>query len=207
MSKDIIEDNIDINNIEISKDKQTIIMNEDNKKENKKNFKCKKQYIDEMGKYNSISTKFIPKYCYSSDREKNKYILLIRVEIPGNIQNLTASYIKYGKKKAIQIKGEKLKDNYEEMKKKSFIEIKDIRNYEEIRYLIDLQEEIEIYQETPIEKTEIYEFEFIEIILTQTIVNMMMKMMTMRKMKEKIKKMRKKINQLKLLLGYMPLNL
>ena len=46
------------------------------------------------------------------------------------------------------------------MKKKSFIEIKDIRNYEEIRYLIDLQEEIEIYQETPIEKIEIYEFEF-----------------------------------------------
>ena len=126
----------------------------------KKNIKCKKQYIDEMGKYNSISTKYIPQYYYSIYKENNKFILLIRVEIPGNIQNLTASYIKYGKKKAIQIKGEKLKDNYPEMKKKSFIEIKDVRNYEEIRYLIDLQEEIEIYQETPIEKIEIYEFEF-----------------------------------------------
>lgn len=43
MSKDIIEDNIEIKNLHISEDKKTIIMSEENKQENKKkNLKCQK---------------------------------------------------------------------------------------------------------------------------------------------------------------------
>ena len=161
MSKDIIEDNIDVKNIHISEDKTTIIMGDDNKRGiKKKDIKCQKAYMDEMGKYNSLSNKFIPKHSYYAYKEKNNYILLIRVEIPGKLENLTASYLKYGKKNTIQIKGYKEKDDFPEMKKKNFINVYDNRNYEDLRYLIELDESIELNQETPIENTKIYEFEF-----------------------------------------------
>ena len=162
MSKDIIEDNIEIKNLHISEDKQTITMSEENKENNikKKDFKIQKSYIDEMGKYNSISSKYIPKCSYYAYKEKDNYILLLRLEIPGKIENLTASYFKYGKKKTIQIKGIKTKDEFPEMKKKNFIEIQDNRNYDELRFLLVLEQEIELMKETPIDKTEYYEFEF-----------------------------------------------
>lgn len=162
MSKDLIEDNIEIKNLKISEDKKTILMVEENKKENKRpEIKCQKPYIDEMGKYNSISSKFIPKCGYYAYKEKkDNYILLIRLEIPGTIENLTASFFRYGKKNTIQFKGKKSKDIFRESKKKSFIEINDNRYYEEIRFLLYLEDEIELSKETPLDKTEIYEFEF-----------------------------------------------
>ena len=162
MSKDLIEDNLEIKNLKISEDRKTIIMVDENKNENKKSdIKCQKQYIDEMGKYNSISSKFIPKFgLYAYKEQKDKYILLVRLEIPGKIENLTAGFFKYGKKKTIQFKGKKERDEFPEMKIKTFVKIDDNRNYEEIRYLLHLPDEIELSKETPSEKTGIYEFCF-----------------------------------------------
>ena len=174
MSKDITEDNIEMKNLHISEDKTTIKIIEENKdkvnknsdenieKENKnRNIICQKSYIDEMGKYNSISNKYVPKFSYYAYKEKKNYILLIRLEIPGKIENLTASYLKYGKKNTIQIKGNKAKDEFPEMNKKSFIELQDkTRSYGELTYLLELDQEIELMRETPIEETQIYEIEF-----------------------------------------------
>ena len=162
MSKDIIEDNIDIKNLHISKDLKTIKLSDENQPEIKKEIKCQKTYIDEMGKYNTLSNKFIPKYSYYAYRDKirKKNILLIRVEIPGNIENLTAFYEPYGKKKIIKIKGIKKKDDIPERNQKGFVEIQDNRNYEEINYTILLREEIELNQETPISTIQYNEFEF-----------------------------------------------
>ena len=85
----------------ISKDLKTIKLSDENQPEIKKEIKCQKTYIDEMGKYNTLSNNFIQKYSYYAyrDRVRKKNILLIRVEIPGNIENLTATYEPYGKKK------------------------------------------------------------------------------------------------------------
>lgn len=162
MSKDITEDNIEIKNLHISEDKTTITMNDENKKNQKKNnIRCQGIIIDEMGKYNSISNKYIPKFSYYAYKEKENYILLIRLELPGNIDNLTASYLRYGKKNTIKIKGNKSKDEFSEMKKKNFIEIQDkTRSYGELTYFLELEQEIELMRETPIEKTQIYEIEF-----------------------------------------------
>lgn len=161
MSKDIIEDNIDIKNLHISKDLKTIKLSDENQPEIKKEIKCQKTYIDEMGKYNTLSNKFIPKYSYYVYKEKKKkYILLIRVEIPGNVENLMAKYEPYGKKKIIKIKGIKKKDDIPERNQKGFVEIQDNRNYEEINYTILLREEIELNQETPISTIQYNEFEF-----------------------------------------------
>lgn len=46
------------------------------------------------------------------------------------------------------------------MKKKHFVQIEDNRNYEEIRLLLKLKDEIELNRESPIGKTGIYEFDF-----------------------------------------------
>ena len=53
MSKDIIEDNIDIKNLHISKDLKTIKLSDENQPEIKKEIKCKKTYIEEMEKNNT----------------------------------------------------------------------------------------------------------------------------------------------------------
>ena len=162
MSKDIVEDIVEIKNLHISEDKKIITVSEINKHNNKENneFKIQKSYVDEMGKYNSISNKYTPKCSYYAYKKHKKYYLLIRVEIPGKIENLTASFFKYGKKNTIEIKGVKSKDDFPEMKFKNIYQIGDNRNYAEIRYLLELQNEIELNKETPIEKTQIYEFEF-----------------------------------------------
>ena len=170
MSKDIIEDNIDIKNLHISEDGKSIKLSDENQPEIKGGgIKCQKTYIDEMGKYNTLSNKFIPKYSYYAyrDRVRKKNVLLIRVEIPGNIENLTAFYEPYGKKKIIKIKGLKKKDNFPEMNEKGFVEIQDNRNYEEINYTILLREEIELNQETPISTVQYNEFEFNRFIIDE----------------------------------------
>ena len=162
MSKDIVEDIVEIKNLHISEDKKIITVSEINKSSIKKSneFKLQKSYIDEMGKYNSISNKYTPKCSYYAFKKSKKYFLLIRVEIPGKIENLTASFFKYGKKNTIEIKGIKTKDDFPEIKSKNIYQIGDNRNYDEIRYLLELQNEIELNRETPVEKTQTYEFEF-----------------------------------------------
>jgi len=166
MSKDIIEDDINMNNIEISEDRKVIALK--NKKSNnnkdinnKDKIKCQTIYIDEMGNYNSISSKYIPKYSYYAYEEKNNYnyILLIYIEIPGQIENLTASFFKYAKKKAILIKGSKKRDklNYSSEP----ILIKDNRSYDDdFRFYLELDPDIELIREDSYENTDVYKFEF-----------------------------------------------
>ena len=159
MSKEMIEDDIEIKNLHISEDKKTITLNNGNNQENQnKKLKLQKTFVDENGKI--YSSKYTPKSALYAYKEKSFYILLIRIEIPGKIDNLTASYLKRGKKNTILIKAKKSKEEFPEMKKKNFIQIQDDRNYEEIRYFLKLKEEIELNKETPIENTQIYEFDF-----------------------------------------------
>ena len=160
MSLEIVEGDIEIKNLHISEDKKTITLNHENRQENQsKKLKIQKTYVDESGKIYS-SNKYTQKSGLYAYKEKSFYILLIRVEIPGKIDNLTASYLKYGKKNTILIRAKKSKDEFPEMKKKNFIQIQDNRNYEEIKYLLELKDEIELNKETPIEKTQICEFDF-----------------------------------------------
>ena len=164
MSKDIIEDDIDMNNIEISEDRKVIALK--NKKsnnnkdiKNKDKIKCQTIYIDEMGNYNSISSKYIPKYSYYAYKEKNNYILVINIEIPGQIENLTASFFKYAKKKTILIKGSKKRDKLKIQPDP--ILIKDNRSYDDdFRFYLELDPDIELIREDPYENTDIYKFEF-----------------------------------------------
>jgi len=134
-----------------------IIIN--NQEETKKEIqKCQQPYIDAMSHYNSISVKFIPKYSYYAYKENYQNILLLRLEIPGKIDNLTATFQYYGQKKVIVIKGEKSKDEFPERNKKGFLTIKDNRNYEHISYYLELEQNIELVSKKPIEDTGIYEF-------------------------------------------------
>ena len=164
LSKDITEDEITIENLEISNDEKKITVKTEKTKNDK--IKCQQCYLDEMGNYNSISSKYVPKCSYYVYREKSKETnkfnnyLLIRLEIPGKIDNLTASFCYYGRKKTILFKGHKSKDDFPEMKKQSFIQIKDNRNYEDFRYYLEIDKDIEFMYETPLGKTDIYEFEF-----------------------------------------------
>ena len=164
MSKDIIEDDINMNNIEISEDRKIIALknkesNNNKIKNNKDKIKCQTIYIDEMGNYNSISSKYIPKYSYYAYKEKDNYVLLINIEIPGQIENLTASFFKYAKKKTILIKGSKKRDqlNYSSEP----ILIKDNRSYDEdFRFYLELDPDIELIRENPYGNTDVYKFEF-----------------------------------------------
>ena len=157
LSKDIIEEDILPNSLEI-KDNMIIVKNQEETK--KELQKCQQPYIDAMGNYNSISGKFIPKYSYYAYKEKYQNILLFRLEIPGKIDNLTATFQYYGKKKVIVIEGNKSKDEFSEKEKKGFITIKDNRNYEHFSYYLELEQDIELVNEKPIEDTGIYEFNF-----------------------------------------------
>ena len=96
LSKDITEDEIKVNSLKISEDKKTIKIRND---ENNETIKCQQSYIDELGNYNSISSKYVPKFSYYVYKEKGNNILLLRIEIPGKIDNLNASFYYYGKKK------------------------------------------------------------------------------------------------------------
>ena len=157
LSKDIIEEDISSNSLEI-KDNMIII---NTKNETKKEIqKCQQPYIDAMGHYNSISAKFIPKFSYYAYKDNYQNVLLFRLEIPGKIDNLTATFQYYGKKKVIVIKGVKSKDEFPEMIKKGFLGIKDNRNYGDISYYLELEQDIELVNEKPIEDTGIYEFDF-----------------------------------------------
>ena len=73
LSKDITEDEIKVNSLRISEDKKTIKIRND---ENNERIKCQQSYIDELGNYNSISSKYVPKCSYYAYKEKGNNILL-----------------------------------------------------------------------------------------------------------------------------------
>lgn len=158
LSKDITEEKVDIESLQISEDRKLITTI--NKNSSSDIPKCQKTFIDEMGNYNSISSKYIPKCSYYVYKEKGKNILLVRLEIAGKIDKLTANFYNYGRKKTILIKGIKAKDEFPEMAKKSFLEIKDNRNYDEFKLFLELDSDIDLYKEYPIEKTQIYTIDF-----------------------------------------------
>ena len=157
LSKDITEEEIKIKNLEISEDKKTIKMKEGASQEI---IECQQTFLDERGLYNSISRKFVPKCSSFAYKDKGRNILLIRLEIPGNIEKLTARFCYYGKRKTILIQGKKLEDDFPEKKKKSILHIKDNRNYEDINHYIELDNDIELIKEEALEKTGIYSFKF-----------------------------------------------
>ena len=167
MSQDIIEDDISLNNIEISEDQKTLTLKNKDSNKNKDNYnynnnylKCQQIYTDELGNYISISSKYIPKYSYYAYKEKDKYILLISLEIPGQIEDLTASFFKLAaKKKTIRIKGSKKRD---ELKYNSNpILIKDNRSYDQnFNFYLELDPDIDLIKESPYQNTDVYKFEF-----------------------------------------------
>ena len=158
LSKDIIEEEISPDSLQILEDKTIVVNKSEEQKKEKYNYQ--QPYIDSMGHYNSISSKYTPKFSYYAYKENNSNILLLRLEMPGKIDNLTAHFQYYGKKKTIVIKGNKSKDVFIESSKKGFVPIKDNRNYQEIRYYLELEQDIDLVSESPIEDTGIYEFEF-----------------------------------------------
>ena len=157
LSKDITEDEIKINNLEISEDKKLIKMK---KGINRKLIDCQQTFLDERGNYNSISSKYVPKASFCAYKERRDNILLIRLEIPGKIDELKASFRYYGKKKTILIQGTKSKEDFPESKKKSYLIIKDNRNYEQINHYLELDNDIDLIREEALEKTGIYSFKF-----------------------------------------------
>ena len=157
LSKDITEEEIKMEDIEFSEEKTLIKIK---KGANRKNLDCQQIFLDERGNYNSISSKYVPKSSYYAYKEKRDNILLIRLEIPGKIDELKASFKQYGKKKTILIQGKKSKDEFNESKKKSFFSIKDNRNYDQINHYLEIDNEVELIKETALEKTGIYSFKF-----------------------------------------------
>ena len=122
-------------------------------------------YIDQDGKY-LRNKEFEPKYSlyFYKKGEEDDYdnYLLLRLEIAGNIDKLTARRTnpKKEKYKGIVIKGHKIEDQFDEQKEKDFKKISDNRKYGEFSYFIELKDNLEIHKTYPIEDTDIYQFLF-----------------------------------------------
>ena len=122
-------------------------------------------YIDQDGKYLK-NKEFEPKYSLyfykeGDDDDYDNYLLL-RLEIAGNIDKLTARRTnpKKEKYKGIVIKGHKMEDQFDEQKAKDFKKIYDNRKYGEFSYFIELKDNLECHKTYPIKDTDIYEFLF-----------------------------------------------
>jgi hypothetical protein len=139
--------------------------NSDNEK---KRIKVQNAYIDEYGDYKSNNNKFAPKYGLyvyrdidkTNKRKKLQNYLLLRLEIPGKIDNLKVKYYKNEKYKGILINGKKSKEEFSEMKKKNFQEIKNNRSFEDFEYFIELKGNYELTENYAEDFTEIYTFNF-----------------------------------------------
>ena len=126
-------------------------------------------YIYEYGNYKSNNNKFSPKYSLyvykdivltNKRKKKLQNYLLLRLEIPGKIEQLIANYYKNEKYKGILIKGKKTKEDLAERKKKDFLEIKDNRTFEDFEYFIELKGNIELIENYAENLTEIQTFNF-----------------------------------------------
>ena len=131
--------------------------------------KLQNAYIDEFGYYKSNNSKFAPKYGLyvfkdidPSNKRKKKLqnYLLLRLEIPGKIDQLIAKYYKNEKYKGILIKGKKSKEELKEKNKKDFQQIKDNPTFEDFEYFIELKGNFELTDNYAEDFTEIYTFNF-----------------------------------------------
>ena len=179
LSTEIIGEKIQIEKFEI---KDNIIkLNENNVNDNNLNlntnntiiksvYHLQNTYIDQDGKY-LRNKEFEPKYSLyyykegegeDDDDDGYENYLLLRLEIAGNIDKLTARRTnpKKEKYKGIVIKGHKMEDQFDEQKAKDFKKISDNRKYGEFSYFIELKDNLEIHKTYPIKDTDIYEFLF-----------------------------------------------
>ena len=129
--------------------------------------KLQNAYIDEFGYYKSNNSKFAPKYGLyvfkdidPSNKRKKKLqnYLLLRLEIPGKIDQLITKYYKNEKYKGILIKGKKSKEELKEKNKKDFQQIKDNPTFEDFEYFIELKGSFELTDNYAEDCTEIYTF-------------------------------------------------
>ena len=176
LSTEIIGEKIQREKFEI---KDNIIkLNENNVNDNNLNtntnntiiksvYQLQNTYIDQDGKY-LRNKEFEPKYSLyyykegDDDDDDYENYLLLRLEIAGNIDKLTARRTnpKKEKYKGIVIKGHKMEDQFDEQKAKDFKKICDNRKYGEFSYFIELKDNLEIHKNYPINDTDIYEFLF-----------------------------------------------
>ena len=170
LSSEITEEKIDSNQLEISDDNKIIKMKKDGNSDNQnKVIKLQSAYIDEYGDYKSNNNKFAPKYGLyvykdyeetNNRRKKLQNYLLLRLEIPGKIDKLKVKYYKNEKYKGILINGKKSKEEFSEMKKRNFQEIKNNRSFEDFEYFIELKGNYELIENSAEDLTEIYTFDF-----------------------------------------------
>ena len=154
---------------------KNIIKLADSKTPNKKktNFYVQNAYIDQDGNYLKNKGKFEPKYSLyfykekknvENDDDESEYenYLLIRLEIPGNIERLTArsTNLQTEKFNGIVIKGFKMKDDFKEQNKEDFTIISDNRSYDEFTYFIELKKNLELSTLGAKGYTEIYNIQF-----------------------------------------------
>ncbi len=164
----------------IKKDENTIILADKNLKsenENNQQLHVQNMYYDQDGFYLKNKRKFEPKYSlyYYKEKKKNKdsedseddeeiyeKFLLLKLELPGNIEKLIARSTdpKTEKFNGIFIKVIKKKDEIEKDEKEDFTIISEKRNYGEFSYFIELEKNLILSKSTPIGKTQIYEFYF-----------------------------------------------
>ena len=172
---------------QIDKNNENIIklVDKNNSEKNEKSFKIQEVYSDQDGNYLMNTKKFEPIYSlyyYEEKKKKNKYsneedddddddeeeeeiekYLLLRLELPGNIIELTARSTnqEYEKLSGIIIKGRKLKDDFEEIENnKNFKCLVDKRSYENFSYFIELQKGLTLSENHAIGNTGIYEINF-----------------------------------------------
>ena len=170
LSSEIIGEKIDRDKLEIQDD--IIILNENSENKNnntiiKSTYNLQNTYIDQDGKY-LRNKEFEPKYSLyyyrveGDDDDDCENYLLLRMEIPGNIDRLTArkTNLKTEKYKGILIKGHKNRDEFEEQKTQDLKEITDNRKYGDFAYFIELKQNLEIHKNHAIKDTDIYEFIF-----------------------------------------------
>ena len=162
----------------VKKDENTIILADKNYKienENNQQLHVQNMYFDQDGNYLKNKRKFEPKYSLyyykekknidsedDDDDENYEKFLLLKLELPGNIDKLIArsTDLKSEKLNGIIIKVIKKKDEIEINEKEDFTNIYEKRNYGEFSYFIELEKNLILAKSTPIGKTQIYEFYF-----------------------------------------------
>ena len=177
LSTDILGEKMKCQKLESNENiiKLSNIENDDNKKAN--NFHVQSAYIDQDGNYLQNKGKFEPKYSLyfykepkkkeeeddeNDDEDQYDNYLLLRLEIPGNIEKLTARTTDPQKEKykGIVIKVLKKRDQFDEESKKDFTIIYDNRNYDEFSYFIELKRNFELSGSVASGFTNIYTIRF-----------------------------------------------
>ena len=170
--------------LERSKEDENIIkladVRDSSKKDTNYKFNVQSVLTDQDGNYNFFKEKYEPPYSLYFYREKKKKtneedddeddedevkyqnVLLLRLEIPGNIVRLTARSTKKETEKldGIIIKGTKEEDQFEEKNDENLKKIKDNRTYKDFSYFIELDRNYNLSEEFAKGPTKIYTFNF-----------------------------------------------